>query len=56
MELPAAHEGAPNKATRGLAVGTAAGMLPLASGITWKFSVREVDWPEVKSLMTTWIR
>jgi hypothetical protein len=36
MELPVAHAGALNKATRGLAVGRTTGVLPLTSGVTWK--------------------
>jgi hypothetical protein len=55
MELPAGHEGAPNDATRGLAVDTTAGVLPLTNGVTWKLFVSELVWPEPKSLVTTWI-
>ena len=56
MELPEAQEGALNKATRGFAVGTATGILPLTNGVTWKLTVFEVVSPDVKSLMTTWMR
>ncbi len=41
MVLPAAHAGAPNRATRGFEVGAATGVLPLASGVTWKLAVSE---------------
>jgi hypothetical protein len=34
MELPAAHEGALNKATKGLAVGRTTGKPPLTSELT----------------------
>jgi hypothetical protein len=53
--LPAAHAGALNKATRGLAVFTATGLMPVTNGFTWKLTVLVAVSPETKSLATTLI-
>jgi hypothetical protein len=47
--------GALNKATRGFAVWTTTGVLPVTSGLTWNFRIFEAVSPDVKSLIATWI-
>jgi hypothetical protein len=51
--LPAAHEGALNKTTRGLAVFSTIGVLPVTTGFTVNGTILEVLSPLAKSLMTT---